>query len=492
MFTLLNVLFAFVMVGILLLVARFIKQKIRLLQTLYLPESIIAGAIALVLGPGILGAIATSLGANADSAIAGGLFPVEMRTVWSQSPGVFINIVFAALFLGETIPNPRDIWRKTAPQVAFGQSLAWGQYTLGILLTLLVLSPLFGVNPIAGALIEIAFEGGHGTAAGMADTMADLGFAEGGDLALGLATVGIVSAIFFGTVLAQWGRKKGYISNEPSAVTQGDAQFQSTAEVESSRVLAKRSALTNNLLIDPLSLNFGFTGLAVVIGWLILQFLTTVEALTWGRNGLELVGAVPLFPMALIGGIVIQLVAKRLDLDVLIMRSLQERIAGAALDILVVTALASINLAVLGANLGVFLSLAIVGITWNVLAFIYIAPRILPVYWFERGIGDMGQSMGVTATGILLIRMVDADNRTGAFESFAYKQLFFEPIVGGGLFTAAAPALIARFGATTILLVTTALLIFWLAFGIINCERTKKKLSQESVPVRQAVGSSID
>ena len=91
----------------------------------------------------------------------------------------------------------------------------------------------------------------------------------------------------------------------------------------------------------------------------------------------------------------------------------------------------------------------------------------------------MGQSMGVTATGILLIRMVDPENRTGAFESFAYKQLFFEPIVGGGLFTAAAPALIDRFGSVSILLLTAALLVFWLIFGIINCKRTNKQLQKE-------------
>ena len=180
---------------------------------------------------------------------------------------------------------------------------------------------------------------------------------------------------------------------------------------------------------------------------------------------MELIGAVPLFPMALIGGIIIQVVMKRFDLEVLIIRRLQERIAGVALDLLVVTALASINLAVLGANIGVFLILSVVGITWNVLAFIYLAPRILPVYWFERGIGDMGQSMGVTATGILLIRMVDPENRTGAFESFGYKQLFFEPIVGGGLFTAAAPALIDRFGSISILLLTAALLVFLACFS---------------------------
>ena len=479
MFDLLNVLFAFIIVGILLLIARLIKSKVRLFQTLYLPESIIAGAIALLLGSGALGAIAVATGASPDAYIAGGLFPEEMREVWSQSPGVFINIVFAALFLGEHIPNPKDIWRKTAPQVAFGQTLAWGQYVLGILVTLLILTPLFGANPIAGALIEIGFEGGHGTAGGMADTLTELGFAEGGDLALGLATVGILSGIIFGTVLAHWGRKKGYIQSEPTEVPDGDAQFQETAPTESSAVLAKRSRLMRNFLIDPLSLNFGFTGLAIAIGWIILQVMTLIESATWGRNGLELIGAVPLFPMALIGGIIIQVVMKRLDLDVLIIRRLQERIAGVALDLLVVTALASINLAVLGANIGIFLTLSIIGIAWNVLAFMYLAPKILPLYWFERGIGDMGQSMGVTATGILLIRMVDPENRTGAFESFAYKQLFFEPIVGGGLFTAAAPALLVRFGSIPVLLGTAGLLIFWLIFGIVNCKRTSRQLQAE-------------
>jgi ESS family glutamate:Na+ symporter len=68
---------------------------------------------------------------------------------------VFINIVFAALFLGEAIPSPREIWRKAASQVAFGQTLAWGQYVVGMLLTIFVLVPVFGLPPIAGALIEV-------------------------------------------------------------------------------------------------------------------------------------------------------------------------------------------------------------------------------------------------------------------------------------------------------------------------------------------------
>jgi len=442
--------FAFIVLAILLLVAIYIKQKIPLLQQLYLPESIIAGAIALLLGSEVLN---------------NGLFPPAMTQVWQQSPGVFINVVFAALFLGENIPNPQDIWRKAAPQVAFGQSLAWGQYVFGILTVNFILVPLFGINPLAATLIEIGFEGGHGTAAGMATTLTKLGFPEGGNLALGLATVGIITGIVGGTWLIQWGQKQGYIQAQESNLD--------LVEIEEAKESTNNSQSTlQNIGIDRLTVNFSFTALAIAIGWLILQGLFWLESVSWGNNGLALIEAVPLFPMALIGGIVVQIVSSKLGIDGLIERQVQESIAGIAIDIVIVTAIAGINLTILGDNLEVFLILSGVGIVWNIFAFIAIAPRIIPVHWFERGLGDMGQSMGVTATGILLIRMVDPDNKTAAFESFAYKQLFFEPIVGGGLFTAAAPVLIVQFGSIPILLLTSGLLIFWLAFGIINKLKT--------------------
>lgn len=472
MFNLKDVFFALIIISLLILIGRLIQQKFVWLQKLYLPESVIAGVLALILGNEVLGAIASSvLGEN--SVIAEGLFSQSIRDVWKQAPGVFINIVFAALFLGESIPNPKEIWQKAAPQVIFGQSLAWGQYVVGITLTTFLLIPLFNINPTVGALIEIGFEGGHGTAAGMQETFAKLNFPEGADLAVGLATVGIVAGIVAGTILANWGRKKGYIQSvkttgqhlpEYEGITPEEiAEKQEQSEL----IRLKRAKLMENLLIDPLSLNFGFVGLAVVFGWLILEGLQLIESLTYGNSGFELMRYVPLFPMTLLGGIIVQLGLKRLDLDALIIRRLMDNLAGLALDIVVVSALASISLKVLGGNLGVFLILSIAGITWNVLAFLFLAPRLIPSFWFERAIGDMGQSMGVTATGILLLRMVDPDNKSGAFESFAYKQLLFEPIVGGGLFTAAAPILIDTFGSISILILTGVLLAFWLILGFV-------------------------
>jgi ESS family glutamate:Na+ symporter len=479
-FNLRTVLFAFVLLALLLLAGRYLKHRIRFFQRLYLPASIIAGALALLLGPQVLGAIATSISGE-GSLLSGGLFSEDIRTVWSQAPGVFINIVFAALFLGETIPPPRDIWRKAAPQVVFGQTLAWGQYVVGILATLLILGPVFGANPIASCLIEIAFEGGHGTAGGMAETLNNLGYADGADLAIGLATVGIVSGIVLGTALADWGRRKGYVASINRSAIEPEEIPDLNVVAETPELRQQRARLLRNLLVDPLSINFGIVGMAIAIGWILLEILKWVESVTWGTTGFVVIPFVPLFPLALVGGIITQSILNRLGLGALVIRPMIQNIAGVALDVVVIAAIASISLRVIGGNLGVFLTLSILGILWNVLVFLWLAPRLFSQYWFEKGIGDMGQSMGVTATGILLLRMVDPDNSTGAFESFAYKQLFFEPIVGGGLFTAAAPALVTSWGLVPVLLLTGGLLIFWLIVGYFLIQQDRRHSSATPV-----------
>ncbi len=55
--------------------------------------------------------------------------------------------------------------------------------------------------------------------------------------------------------------------------------------------------------------------------------------------------------------------------------------------------------------------------------------------------GDFGQSMGMTASGLLLMKIADPENRSPALESFGYKQLMFEPVVGGGDFSQPLPSL---------------------------------------------------
>lgn len=63
---------------------------------------------------------------------------------------------------------------------------------------------------------------------------------------------------------------------------------------------------------------------------------------------------------------------------------------------------------------------------------LFLARRVYRDAWFERGIVELGQSMGDPATG-LPVRVVDSDRKTRAAEAFACKQLMHETVLGGGL-----------------------------------------------------------
>ena len=478
---LVHVFWAYVLIAISLLLGRFIRQRIPVLRSLFIPSSVVAGIICLCLINGIAGFITST-----DDPNSFGSFFGVMVDVLKQSPSTFINIVFATLFLGQVIPSFKKIWQQAAPQAAFGQILGWGQYVVGLLLCITVLTPIFKLPPVAASLIEIAFEGGPGTALAMEGTFKELNFSAGKDLSVTLATVGLVSGIVCGTWLMNWGRSTGKITitQNPESTNPESTNPESTINAnedsihahtkESPDIETARNNLFQDLLIDPISLNFSFVGLALAIGWLILEGFRLLESSTWGQGTSVLFKKVPLFPMALIGGILVQVILTRLNRSYMVSRPLMERIGGLALDLVIVTGLATISLKAISANLPALMILAIAGIAWNILVYVFLAPRLIPVYPYERGLGDLGQSMGVTATGILLLRMVDPDNRSGGFECFAYKQLLFEPILGGGLFTAIAPILINDHGALPILGLTSVILIAWLVFGLWNCKQLQK------------------
>ncbi|WP_166351842.1 sodium/glutamate symporter [Phytoactinopolyspora limicola] len=453
---------ALLLLGLVLVVAKLIRLRSRWCQRLFLPSSIIGGFLALLLGPELLGRAASGLGY--DGWAEGGIFGADILSVWSTLPGLLISIVFATLFLGERIPNPKDAAKLVGPQLSFGVAIGAGQYVIGLLLAILLLAPLFDIDPMAGALIEISFEGGHGTAAGMRDTMADNGFPEGADLALGLATVGVVSGVLIGVAMINWAVRRGH-----TQFLKGDAQ----ASVEEQRGLYLKDdqhpAATMTVRpssVEPLAIHFGIVAVAVLIGYLMLTALRGIEELLW-LDSVELFAHVPLFPMAMLGGVVVQLYIDRADHTGLVDRLMMLRIQGFALDLLIISALATLSIQAIADHLGPFLLLAGAGIAWNVAALVFLARRIIPTYWFERGIGDFGQSMGVTATGLILMRVADPEGKSPAFEAFGYKQLLFEPFFGGGLITAAAIPLIAQFGPEPFLLGMAALMTFALATGLL-------------------------
>lgn len=447
-----------VLAGVLML-GEALRRAAPQLRRYFLPASVVAGVLALLAGPQVAAPLAAALGAQGTALAEHGLVPGWAYETWSLLPGLLINVVFAALFLGRRIPGLREIWYRAGPQVVVGQTMAWGQYVVGIGLTVAVLTPVFGLSPMAGALIEVGFEGGHGTAAGMAASFEELGFAAGADLALGLATVGLLTGILLGTILVNRAARLGIIDPDNAS---RPAWSSSTG---TSATSGEAEEGTDGGAADSLALHLGWIGLAVGAGWLLQQALVGLEQLTWAARGVEVLVHVPLFPLAMVGGVLVQWALQRSGRAHWIRPATVDRIAGSALDFTIVAALATLSLVALGEHVIPFLLLATAGTCWSLFVLMVVAPRVIPWNWFERGVGDFGQSMGVTVTGLLLMRMADPRNRSGCYESFGYKQLLFEPIVGGGLFTAASVPLIAQFGPVPMLLFTAVVAAGWVAFG---------------------------
>lgn len=456
--------FALLILGVALLIGKIIRVKVGWVQALFLPSSIVAGVLLLLLGPQVLGRFSGPWGEN-------GLFTDAMLTTWGALPGLLISVIFATMFLGQELPTPKRAVQLAGPQLSLGVALGSGQYVVGLLLAALVLVPVFAASPMTGALIEIAFEGGHGTAAGMRGVMEDLGFSEGADLAVGLATVGIVGGIVIGIALINWGVRTG-----KTEILKGDAKMSIAEQKGLFREDEHYSAGTMTsrpASVEPLSLHMAIMALAVLVGWLILEGLRWIEQQTYAsimldeNTPLEIFAYVPLFPMALLGGVIVQMAAKAVGAASIIDHQMMLRIQGWALDFLIVAAIANLSLQAVGENLAVFAILAAAGIGFNVAIFLWLAPRLIGRYWFERGIGDFGQSMGVTATGLILMRVVDPKGESPAFEAFGYKQLVFEPFFGGGLVTALAVPVIYLTGIWPLFFVMLAIFIISIAVGLI-------------------------
>src|SRR5690625_1964714 len=124
---------AILLVGVIALVGKYIRVRVRLVQKLFLPVSIIGGFLALVLGPEVLGRLADLVGISGLR--EGGVFGAGVLDVWSELPGLLISAVFATMFLGAQIPSPRRAVRLLGPQLSLGLTFASGQYVIGLILT---------------------------------------------------------------------------------------------------------------------------------------------------------------------------------------------------------------------------------------------------------------------------------------------------------------------------------------------------------------------
>lgn len=262
--------------------------KYSCLKGLIVPSSLIAGVLALVLGPQLLGQ-------HIDFSMQGTNLWIDEAVVdiWKELPGYLIVVVFAGLFLGKEIPTIKQSLNQSLPNLSFGYSIAIGQYVVGMITALLVLAPLFDTDAVAGALIAVGFQGGHGTVSGLQSTFESIDFAKGMDLGLGIATIGLISAIILGTIM----------SNR----TEGGNQELEISHDE--RVKVKDS---------PFTLHFAILGSVIILAWLTLSGLQVAEQNIFVDSSVKILEYMPLFPVAMMVGLAVQIILNKTGMGNLI------------------------------------------------------------------------------------------------------------------------------------------------------------------------------
>ena len=383
-----------------------------------IPEALLAGLLGLLLAPG--GPLP--------------LLPPEVMQLWADLPLVLLTLVFGSLLLGKPLPKLEGLWRPVSGQVSLALVLAFGQYVVGGLAVLLVLQPWLGVSPVMACLIEVAYEGGHGSAAAMGPSYAALGFPGGQALGLAMATVGLLSSTLVGGLVVVLARSRGWLlADAPGSAASESA---SAASGESGGAAAWAAAWAVNLAL---------VGLAVLTGVGLLGGLRWLTA-GLGDGVASVVDALPVFPLAIVGSLLVRLALERSGKAHWASSVVQGQVGTLSADLLITAATAGLDLALLKADWLPLTVLALGGLVWNLAVTLLLAPRLLPADWFERAVIEFGQATGVAASGLLLLRMADPDDRSDALPAFSIKQLMLQPFLAGGVVTVVAPLAVAGWG----------------------------------------------
>ena len=441
---------AFIFVAGLLLIGKLLRERVGLFRWLHIPVSVIAGLVGLT----AVQAMTHTFEVEDPSIIQ---TTCEVLASW---PSWLIAVVFAGMLLSRNSSSASESARRVAAQGVMVWVIVLGETAVGLLVTWLLIQPFFDVPNSFGMLIETGFAGGHGTAAAMGDVFAhpSIQLESGRDLGMLMATLGLVYGIVTGIFWINIGVRKGWVPKK----AQGTAtQLKDEPGLDRAKQFGP-DVETEDDGFDRMLLQVIWLALAFGLGMLAQHFvMQAADARAfdyWASAGGESEQAqrqlskrlsvsnvvdFPLFVYTLFGGLFIRRLVSAVGKAHWIDGRAIGRLTGAAMDILVVAAIATLNLGVVIAMAGPFFILFVAGSIWAAICLLLISRWLLPSeHWFQLALINYGMSTGTTATGFVLLKVVDPELKSDAAGDYALAAPLSAPFVGGGIITIGLPLLV--------------------------------------------------
>lgn len=382
-----DIFYDFCIAGLFVFVGQLLRSKVNFLQRFFVPAGLIGGIIGFILGPEVIGLY-------------------EYSEEAGNYAGLLVVVIFAALgYYGIQISKGSG-----------ERILSLGLYELAVMAIQvgppILISMLF-LNKIQenlsdgfGLLLVSGFYGGHGTAAAVGSSFEKLGYAGATDIALTFATIGILTSVFGGIYHIKRAVRKGYTCyvkdyNELS----GDLR---TGMLSIGNRPSMGEQTTSPVSLDSLTWH---VILLLIPCWAGIKTAELIEVWTgvWFAD----------FMFSYLYALIILMLFKPVKLDKYVDEGTMDRLSGLCTDFVIVFGVSRINIAVIVDNWLVMLIMTIIGWIIVHLTVTYFGPRMNKESWFERSIFTYGYSTGVQAMGIMLLRIVDPENKSLTLQDMA-------------------------------------------------------------------------
>ena len=382
-------------ISLLLLAGKLMRVKIKWVQKLFIPPSLLAGFIGLACGPH-----------GFD------ILPLSNQT--GTYAGILIAFIFGALPL--TSQKTKGDNKEIGKMWVYSQTGMLLQWAFGGLLGLLILNHIWPLNPAFGITMPSGFCGGHGTAAAIGQAFGQLGHDEILTLAMTAATFGIVASVILGLIFVKWGAKNKHTTyladykDLPSELRTGLLPPEKRESIGESTC--------SSISIDSLTFNLAIICAIALGGYGISKLAAHF------MPGFEL----PVFSCAFVFGILFKKLLDKTRASESVCPQTVGHISGAMTDYLVAFGIASIKLSVVLEYIVPLAILLLSGLAVTLIYVFFMAKKLMKECWFEKALFTWGWFTGTMAMGIALLRVVDPKMKSRCMDSYALAYLFIAPV----------------------------------------------------------------
>lgn len=368
--------------AVFVLIGFFVREKVKPLQKLFLPSTLIGGLILLIVGPQVLGIM-------------------EVPESFSSIPSVMIDIVMAATVFGVTINRKKlgsYLDYSCMTMTSYGMQMG-----LGVLLGYLLQKVWPGLPDGWGVMGVFSFHGGHGTAAAAGAAFEKAGIE--GNMAVGmvLSTLGLIVAMLIGMIMVNYGIRKGWGTYVKDPQAQPDSFYGGALPMD--KRTPTGHTVTTGISINHLMLQVAWLLTALFIGRKLFGFLGGFS---------EFFSDMPSVLHGIFGGAILWQVLKITKLDRYVDLKTIKMVSGFCLEITVFTAMATLDMEFVSTYIVPVLIYTLILALLTIPCIFGLAKCFCRDEWFEKACMAFGAATGNTSTGLALVRAVDPDSQSSA------------------------------------------------------------------------------